>query len=124
MKRYVILAMALSLGGCASSIMEGYVGQPLQAAMVRYGPPDAVFDMPDGRRAFQWEMANTTALPATTVTNTNFYAPPGAFRTATSTSTTYGGGFLTNTCRYTMYAEYRSDNWIFTGFERPSLSCE
>jgi hypothetical protein len=104
--------------------MEGYVGQPLQAAMARNGPPDVVFDMPDGRRAFQWVVTSEGRMPTMTTTNANIYAPPGAFANVNSTSMTTGGGVVTNTCRYTMYAEWRDNAWIFTGFEPPRFMCQ
>lgn len=129
------LAFALSLAvfgltsGCASGIMEGYIGQPLQAGIARYGPPDVVFDMPDGRRAFQWRMESETVMPTTTSGNmtTNIYAPPGAFASAQSTynQTTYGGQTMRQVCRYTMYARWNAaaNAWIFESFEKPSLMC-
>ena len=33
------LVSSLLLAGCASDIMKGYVGQPIEAAIADYGPP-------------------------------------------------------------------------------------
>lgn len=104
--------------------MDNLVGQPLQIGMARYGPPSVVFDMPDGRRAFQWEMTSTGVTPRTTVTNANFYAPHGAFANMNATQTAYGGNVVQRTCRYTMYAVQHGETWVFSGFEKPSLGCE
>lgn len=125
MRNYILaIAAMVGLGGCASTYMEGLVGKPLQSAMAQYGPPSLVFDMPDGRRAFQWEMTSTGVMPQTTTTNANFYAPPGAFASMNATQTTYGGQSFSKTCRYTMYATLQDQTWTFTGFEKPSLSCQ
>ena len=48
-----VLALS-TLIGCASEIMKGYVGRPVQDVMLDYGAPTNAFDMGDGRRAFQW----------------------------------------------------------------------
>ena len=123
--RKLIIAAALMLSGCATGIMEGFVGQPLQAGIARYGPPDLVFDMPDGRRAFQWRMESDMTMPVTTSGQMNIYAPPGAFATVNHQSTTYGGNTVTQVCRYTMYARWvdASNAWIFESFEKPSMMC-
>ncbi len=116
--------VTLAVTGCASSYMEGLVGQPLQIGMARYGPPSVVFDMPDGRRAFQWEMTSSGVTPRTTTTTANFYAPPGSFANMTATQTSFGGNVVQRTCRYTMYAVQQGETWVFSGFEKPSLNCE
>lgn len=125
MLRIVIAAAALALSGCATSIMEGFIGQPLQAGIARYGPPDYVFDMPDGRRAFQWRIESDMTMPVTTTGNVNIYAPPGAFATINHQQTTYGGNTVTQVCRYTMYAVWQDSPgaWIFESFEKPNLMC-
>ena len=63
MRKLVALFALLSLSACASQIMQGYVGKPIQSAMVDYGPPVNAFDMGDGRRAFQWVMNQTYIMP-------------------------------------------------------------
>lgn len=125
MKRIFALALLLLLTtGCASNIMEGFIGKPLQIGVARYGPPDLVFDMPDGKRAFQWRMTSTGIVPTMTTTQANYYAPPGSYASMNARTTTTGGGVVSNTCLYTMYAEWRENAWIFTGFEKPSMMCE
>src|SRR5690606_36017509 len=46
---------ALVLAACASE-MERYVGRSISEVMLDYGPPDDVFELSDGRRAYQWEV--------------------------------------------------------------------
>lgn len=124
--RYAGIALAaLALTGCATNIMEGYVGQPLQAGIARYGPPEVVFDMPDGRRAFQWRMESSYTTPVQTYGSANIYAPPGAFATVNYQQTQYGGDTSVQVCRYTMYARWQETQnaWIFESFEKPPLMC-
>lgn len=125
MKRLATAAAALVLSGCATGIMEGYIGQPVQAGIARYGPPEYVFDMPDGRRAFQWRMESSTVMPTQTYGQVNIYAPPGSYAQANYHQTTTGGQTVTQVCRYTMYARHdaASGAWVFESFEKPSLMC-
>lgn len=130
MVKTLCVALAfLALSGCATSIMQGFVGQPLQAAMVQYGPPSNIFDMDDGRRAFQWKISESGYIPAVsnTYSTANIYAPPGAFATiqGNSTTTTTGGYGFQQTCLYTMFAKMdeASKSWRFVGFAKPSLKC-
>ena len=60
-----LLAVVLSVGACASAIMQSYMGKPLQVVMLDYGPPANAFDMPDGSRAFQWVITSTYTTPMT-----------------------------------------------------------
>lgn len=125
-KRIIIAVLALALSGCATGIMESYVGRSVPEAAVRYGPPTNVFDMPDGRRAFQWEMSSSYVTPRQTYANVNIYAPPGsAFASASGYSTTSGGNVMTQTCLYTVYGRFdpMMNTWIIVGFERPSFIC-
>lgn len=124
MKRLLIAAAgALALAGCATSEMQSYVGQPLQIAIARRGPPAFVFDMPDGRRAFQWEITSSGVTPRMTTGQANIYAPPGAFGSVNYNQMTTGGNAYSQTCRYTMYAIWQDNAWVFTGYEQPPLSC-
>ena len=124
MKRLLVV-LAIALSGCATGIMDGYIGQPLQAGIARYGPPDIVFDMPDGRRAFQWRTEASYTTPTQTYGNANIYAPPGAFANVSYNQTTFGGQTATQVCRYTMYARWQAEQnaWIFESYEKPSFMC-
>ena len=46
----------LALGACATTptYRINFLDQPVEVAVARYGPPDTVLDMPDGRRQYQW----------------------------------------------------------------------
>lgn len=112
--------LASALTGCASDIMQGFVGQGLETAMAQYGPPDAQFDLPDGRRAFQWVDINTSTSPGQIAEEVS-HGPNGR-RTQTEltpAATTY------NRCFYTMYARYdpARRGWVFDSFEPPAFGC-
>lgn len=49
-----LVIAALALVGCASTAMKRYVGSSISEAYLAYGQPANVFDLPDGRRAFQF----------------------------------------------------------------------
>ena len=119
MRTFVALSACVTfLSGCASQIMESYVGRDLTAAIVDYGPPAAQFEMPDGRMAFQWTITSTYVTPTTTNFSTTSYGSR-TYGFAQST----GGVPITDTCRYTAYAEQQGERWIITGFEEPSFWC-
>ena len=116
-----LLAVALSVGACASSIMKSYMGEPLQEAMLDYGPPANAFDMPDGSRAFQWVITSAFTTP-TTVTSTTM---PIGNVWYTNTQIT-GGQAISGRCVYTLLARWEDlqNAWVFYDYRQPSLMCE
>lgn len=119
------LAGALFLTGCASSVMNGFVGKPVQSAMVKYGPPVNAFDMGDGRRAFQWVMRSTYTTPVT-ATNSGTAIPMGSSVYWSQNTQISGGQPITNECAYTLYGRWSesANTWMIEGFEKPRLMCE
>ncbi|NKX43367.1 hypothetical protein [Roseicyclus persicicus] len=115
MMRLIPLFVFFALAGCATDVMRGFVGQDVTAVMVRYGPPVAQFDLPDGRTAFQWATSTPIIAPMTT-TVTGY----GNFATAQTT-----GGYLgQQNCVYTLYAApNQSGSFTITGFEQPTFDC-
>lgn len=98
MKRIVCALVALALTGCASTAMKSHVGKSINEAFFSYGKPENVFDLPDGRRAFQFRwgggsgiipgQSNSTVMPngagysvATTTMPATFYDNPGCLVT-------------------------------------------
>jgi len=116
MGRSILLAMVLALTGCATQIMEGYVGKPVQAVMVDYGPPAAKFSMPDGRTAYQWRIDTSGTMPVTA--NTQNYG------NGITTTTVTGGQSYSSQCYYTMYARTDAAGVErIEGFEKPKMMC-
>lgn len=83
--RALIVAAALLLSACVSTEMRRYVGQDISELFIAYGRPEAVFDLPDGRRAFQYRRGEgDVVIPGQTRTNLTGYAN---WATVTTTST-------------------------------------
>ncbi len=115
MKKFLLLA-ALAVSGCASQIMGELVGKDVSQVVVQYGPPVNAFDMPDGRKAFQWRMDSAFFMPTTTTVTTY-----GNVATAYNS----GGGVFSNTCFHTLYAEPNAaKSYTVVDFEPPRLDCE
>lgn len=62
MKRIVATIVALALSGCVSTAMKNHVGKSITEALFAYGKPENVFDLPDGRRAFQFRWGGGSAI--------------------------------------------------------------
>lgn len=125
MKFRGLMLIALALSGCASSVMNGFVGKSVQDVMVQYGPPTNAFDMGDGRRAFQWAMTNSYVTPVTSTTTGNAYATGSNVRWMQNTQIS-GGVPITNTCAYTMFGRWSdtASTWVMESFQKPKLACE
>lgn len=117
--------LLLTLCACASSIMQGFVGQPLQQAMIKYGPPLNAFDMGDGRRAFQWVMNSTYVTPSYATTTGNAYGIGNSVYWTQNTQIS-GGQPINNRCAYTLFGRWSdsTNSWLIEGFEKPNLMCE
>ncbi|WP_324751576.1 hypothetical protein [Roseovarius sp. Pro17] len=125
MRHISALALAaLILAGCATtSEMEGYVGRSISEAMLDYGPPDDVFLLTDGRRAYQWEIRKDSFRPAPQPT---IGVGIGIGRGR------WGGGITTvntsyvpysKTCRYTLISDKRGNDWVVSGYRKPTPGC-
>ncbi len=125
MKKLTVLILIFVLGGCASQIMESYVGKDVREVMLDYGPPANAFDMGDGRRAFQWVIGSsyTTPVSATTTGSVNTY---GSTSWVNSNTTITGGQTINSKCVYTLFGQWNEDRkgWLITDFKKPNLMCE
>lgn len=107
--RLSLLIGALSLAGCVSAGMKTLVGEPIQAAQLRYGPPAQVIDMPDGRRAYQFKTGGgSVMLPSTSTTTVS---PVGAGIVATTTGSPGGIAQLPG-CYLTFMAAQENGAWV------------
>lgn len=123
--RALVCILALLLAGCASQAMRRYMGQPVQAAMARNGPPTNAFDMPDGRRAFQWARSGQYTTPTYANSTGNAQAIGNAVWWTQNTAIT-GGQTYQMRCLYTVYARWNEGSraWIIEGFEPIPYECE
>ncbi|MBS0251798.1 MAG: hypothetical protein JSR78_12130 [Proteobacteria bacterium] len=118
-----LLAFSLGLAGCATDIMRGYMGRTPQAMMARYGPPAHVFDMPDGRRAYQWLETSESTSAGSEESHTRWVERHGRREKITTTQINPPVN-QTKRCFYTMYAHRDLDGgYIFDSFEKPEFGC-
>ena len=117
-KLSALLAATLLLAACVSTHMEQYVGRDIRDVMVDSGEPVNVFDMGDGRRAFQFYWGGgTIAVPQKTTTTGSVVG-----NTVYLDSTTYPGGVVHNPgCLITYFARHDEANnaWIVSEISYP-----
>lgn len=116
-----VLFLAFFLSGCASQILESYVGKSVTEPILDYGPPSNVLELANGKRAYQWAVTNSGVMPMSSPTTVTAYGS-GGYATAYGTSTTYIP--YSNDCIYTLFASQKGKDWIVEGFRRPTLDCE
>lgn len=115
---------ALVLMGCAApNEMESYVGRSISEPILDHGSPAEVFQMSDGRRAYQWEIKEEGFRP---VRQPTFGVGIGIGTGG------WGGGVTTvntsyipysKTCRYTLISDKRGNDWIVSEFRKPTPGC-
>ena len=116
MRKAMALMLAVSLAGCVSTQLKRMVGLPVQEAAIEYGLPVAVFDMPDGRRVFQFSDDKTFQTPMQANTTASTYG-----NVYTSNTTITGGYPATIKCTHTFYTEWDEAQgaWMVTDFKMP-----
>lgn len=139
--RAVAVLALLACGGCAMPMTEGDASQPLPAAILDYGPPNDVYDIDSGTRAFIWTMRHGNTTPGNTMTS-GAPGTSGAGYVAASLISTNRSGFYnarTNlaapgtcdwSCNYVLLAHPNDSGidgpagWTVVGFSKPELICE
>ncbi|PTW46049.1 hypothetical protein [Rhodovulum kholense] len=119
--RALTVLFAIVLSGCASQVLNSYVGKPVTEAMLDYGAPSNVIDLEDGRRAYQWTIHDTGTVAVPTTSTATVYGAGGT-ATAFGQSTSYVP--YSETCVYTLTASQQGKAWIVDGFRKPRLACE
>ena len=124
-----LVVIFIFLGGCASKIMESYIGKDIRTVVLRYGPPANAVDLGQGKRAFQWVMNSSYTTP-TYVSTTSYGSAYGnrynASAWVNSYSTITGGQVINSRCIYTLITKWSQSrkSWIVVGYQRPTLGCE
>ncbi|MBW8743281.1 MAG: hypothetical protein JF628_02845 [Sphingomonas sp.] len=120
----IALALIFGLTGCATDIMRGYIGRTPQDVMARYGRPDNVFDMPDGRRAYQWLQISKSTSAGSEESRTRWVERRDGRRERVTTTQVNPPVSETKKCFYTMYAHRGpAGDWIFDSFKEPEFGC-
>ena len=121
MRAMIALGLVLSLlAACATEIMQGYVGQPVEMVQLDYGPPSNIIEMPDGTRAYQWNINSSGVMPMTNYNSGTVYGG-GTTANYYGTTTTYVP--YESNCLYTLFASKQGRSWVVTGFREPNLMC-
>ena len=118
----ISVVLIFALFGCAAEVMNGFVGKDVSQAVAQYGPPINAYDLPDGRRAFQWRIDKAMVMPTTTTFNG--YGTNYGYGTAVSGSAMTTGGYMGNkACFYTLYTKGSGNRWTVVGYEPPRPGC-
>jgi hypothetical protein len=114
-----VFIVLLILSACASQIMKSYIGAPISSVMLDYGPPDNVYDLGPGARAYQWRKQKTQVVPGQSsgeIRDT---------RRGKRYEVTETPGYVEHTeCFYTFYTRGSGSDWYVTSFRQPLLECE
>ncbi len=115
-RTFTALLLLAGLAACASTPpapqqAAGFqtgaaMGKPIDTEIAANGPPSQQWDLPDGRRAFQWQEASITARVGP----------------ATANGAVVGAATQT-TCYYTLYARPDGKSWKIVGYEEPRPGC-
>jgi hypothetical protein len=141
MKIRILILGVLLVSGCASEILSAYVGKTLMEPVLDYGPPTYSFEIDKENRAFMWVEEDEVYIPGHVTTTGhastagNAYGQYGMATYAgntsiyTNTVVTPPQSYTTD-CRYVLYAKQKVKNpegpndWVVTGFRKPSFACE
>jgi len=134
---FIVIISVIFLAGCASKIMEGYIGKDIREVVLERGTPVNAMDMGNGVRAFQWSLTRSYTSPvqvSSTSTGRGYgssyntgYRTNYSMNTYVNTNTVITGGHTTtSTCLYTLFAKWNKirNGWMVTGFKKPNIMCE
>lgn len=118
----LVLVILICSAGCVSTHMKKYVGQDARYIAVDDGPPVNVFDMPDGRRAFQYRWGGGSyVVPKSTTTQGQVQLVGDA--AYYSQQKVESGGFVVESegCLITYFAQWNSakNAWIVVAISYP-----
>ncbi len=122
--RHILTGLTASalLAGCAAPVLDQYMGRPVLDPMLDFGKPEAVFDLPDGQRAYQWKVEKQATRPSPTpVIGVGIGVGGGHWGHVTTIGTSYET--YTKTCRYTLIAARRGNDWVVTDQRKPAPGC-
>ena len=92
--------------GPAPLAAEGTVGRSIDDIVAANGPPSQQWDLPDGRRVYQWQQTSLTASVAE----------------ADARGEVVGGATQT-TCSFTLYTRQEKGRWTVVAYDPPRPGC-
>lgn len=122
MKKAALLLVVALTAGCASQIMQSYVGKDITEPAMDCGPPCC--NDGSARRPPRVHVADALGdgRPADHNATYNAY---GSGNWVTGAATTTGGGISSWSCNYTLIGQKNPQgSYTVVDFRRPSLSCE
>jgi hypothetical protein len=106
----ILMMAALAACAAAPASLTGFtsaaLGRKIDETISANGPPTAQWDLPDGRRVYQWQQASIVARVG---------SPAGDGAVVGAASQT--------TCTYTLYAAMDGKTWKVVGYEPPRAGC-
>ena len=117
MKKLILAAFSmLALTGCVSTEMKGFVGKPIEETFIAYGKPENVFELPDGRRAYQYRWGGGSfTMPAQGAAVTT------SMGNVATVQTTYSPAMIMNApgCLITYIARNNGKGFIIEDYRFP-----
>ena len=144
-RRIFTSVFIIFVASCASQIMSSYHGKSVQEVMLDYGAPVNAFDMPDGRRVFQWVKGVSYTTPTNITTNSvgtgsgqgnasinnygdtlNVQHSNQQSAWVSSNTTISGGQTISGTCIYSLFGSWDEarKTWVIVGHQKPRFMCE
>jgi hypothetical protein len=114
-----ILAISI-LAGCATEVMKGYIGKPIQEPILDYGPPANIVELGGGRRGYQFQINSSGVIPMSTPSSSTIYGS-GGYATVNTQSTSYVP--YSSECLYTLTATKQGETYIVDGYRQPRFDC-
>ncbi len=111
-----------ALTACASTHMKQYISQDIREVVLDSGPPINVFDLTDGKRAFQFRWGGGSYVVPTHTTTTGVVTAVGNNAWYSSSSLTTGGGVISSEgciISYITSWDEARDAWIVTNYRIP-----
>jgi hypothetical protein len=118
----LLLALFATSNACVSTHMKKYIGRDARYIQTEDGPPVNVFDLPDGRRAFQYFWGGGTyRVPQTTSTAGQVQLVGDSVYYAEQKIESGGQVIQSEGCRITYLAKWdpTQKGWIVTEISYP-----
>lgn len=117
LKALTLAAAAFAMASCASTEMKTFIGKPAEEAMFAYGPPANVFDLSDGRRAYQYRWGGGAVMMPGRATST---AQSFGSITTVQTTATPAAIFESAGCLITFIArDQGGGRWVLEDYRVP-----
>lgn len=116
LRKTLLIAALTAMSGCASTEMRTFVGKPVEETQFAYGMPENVFELPDGRRAYQYRWGGGAGvIPGNAVSTASTVAGV----TTATTSMTPAMIFESAGCLITFIARDQGRGYVVEDYRVP-----